>query len=214
MNILKKTLLVITIVILAVFAIFFLIEGVDWILHASTYSKVDTFFKGPNNSVKKGHDKICLDKVKKVGLNTQSVVMGNPKAIVSQEYKESKVYDDAILACQQAYDECEKVIIPKDVPEKTVTLLQKVSDYQKQIMQYYIDQLTRLKNCKGENACLIKLSNSSNDKTLNLLNSAQNYSIAATEAKKRFSLASFWEQYKTKENTKQLEFIKKQYFNQ
>lgn len=212
MDILKKTLLSILVFILAAFAIFFVIEGVDWILHASTYSKVDTFFKGPNNSVKAGHDKICLDKLKKIGLNTQNVVMRNPKAIVSQEYKEDKVYDDAISACKQSYAECEKVIVPKDIPEKTVALLQKVSDTQKQIMQYYIDQLTKLKNCKGENACLIKLSNSSNNETLKLINASLDYISAATEAKKRFSLASFREQYQTQKHIKQAEIMKK-YFD-
>lgn len=207
MSILKKTLLGVSIVILALCAIIFVGHGIDWVRNGSTYTAIDTFFKTQDD--KNIHFKECLAQSKQIGMHTQNVVVGNPNAIIPQEYKEDKVYNDAISACNRSYTECGKILIPKNVPEKTAALLQKALDSKKQIIKYYIVNLTKLKACKGKNVCITNLLHSNNSETLNLLNASSDYASAVAEVTKRFSLTSFIQQNKAKKNIKQIEILKK-----
>lgn len=143
----KKTLLRIMIVVLAIFVILFAIQLIDQVINGKTYTKIDAFFKEVNH-INKSND--CNQNFKDI-FDSINRDKNYPKYIILSP----DIYDSAISSCNSLSKEIGLVEIPQDIPSERKVLLKNYINYWQQIIKdLYILMIERAKNCRGYKSCV------------------------------------------------------------
>lgn len=151
----KKILLRILIVILAIFTLLFAIQLIDQAINGKTYAKIDEFFK-EIKSVRKNN--ICMR-------NANYVMASITKDKESGKYEvfSDKFYDSTIASCKSAVNELDKIKIPQDISsEKKILLKNSILAERKLLEKGIIPSLNLAQECEGYKSCVFNINKNAN----------------------------------------------------